>query len=100
MSVTSLRYLFTPELLDSRLVSDISDIPQNDGASKRDESSASTGKSAAKRTSPSRWTSIEYIVYIAAVAFIIPNMFMAAYQISKGVYKALDINDKDILYKY
>ncbi|KAK6361379.1 glycerol transporter [Orbilia blumenaviensis] len=82
MSVGSLRYLFTPELLDSRLVSDISDTAQRDGAAKREESSAS-GKAPAKRTSPSRWQTIEYFIYYIIVIIVVPSMFKAAYDISK-----------------
>ncbi|KAF3238997.1 hypothetical protein TWF128_011872, partial [Orbilia oligospora] len=77
MSVASLRYLFTPELLDGRLLSDISDTTQRDGAAKREESSAS-GKAPAKRTSPSRWQTLEYFVYYIIVIIAIPSMFKAA----------------------
>ncbi|KAK6539645.1 glycerol transporter [Orbilia ellipsospora] len=82
MSVDSPRYLFTPELLDGRLVSDISVPVQKDGASKRDEDST-TSKPTTRRTSPSRWQTFEYIIYYAVILYAVPSMFNAAYQISK-----------------
>ncbi|KAF3936778.1 hypothetical protein ABW19_dt0203034 [Dactylella cylindrospora] len=88
MSVTSFRYLFTPEVLDGRLVSDISDNPPKDTTSKRDDRAGdSTGKS--KRTSPPRWQTVEYFIYYAVFIIVVPMMFKAAYDISKANYGIL-----------
>ncbi|KAJ6261088.1 hypothetical protein Dda_3753 [Drechslerella dactyloides] len=84
MSVDSFKYLFTPELLDGRLVSDISTASQKDGASKRDEDVTTTASSKPpRRTSPSRWQSIEYMLYYAVFILVIPQMFKAVYDISR-----------------
>lgn len=94
MSVTSLRYLFTPELLDGRLVSDISTTSQKEGLSKRDES----GKPP-RKTTPPKWQTIEFILYYAVVIIVIPSMFRAAYQISKGTPIGVSTYCKSSMFK-